>query len=203
MKPSEWFEYFSLLHGANPRPQPWQMNLVDRIWARRIEESKQKPSSNTVDVTYPRHEPMKVQPFLMSTNWGSGYRWFYEWWMRTIAGENPFQEFVVHEVSPSKMETFAIHADRKGMVVVLKSRSVGCSWNPPPKQRGWSGMVTLDEIRRDVKDERISDREAAVKLTMHAITGATNCTPDPEPPAPKKRAREPFYGKFLPKRRLQ
>jgi hypothetical protein len=177
---TEWFDAFSLMHGINPRPQPWQVEIIERYWARRLEQSKQKPTANEVDITYRRHKPMKVEPFLMSTNWGSGRLWS-AW-------------------------TFARKPDETG-VIVLKSRSVGCSWAPTPEIRGWSGNVMIDdphELR--VKQERavidFASSMAAVgaRGSVDCVT-ATNDTATPKP-TPKK-AREPFYGKFLPKRRLK
>jgi hypothetical protein len=191
MKPSEFFELFSALHGTSPRPQPWQMEMVDRLWARRLETGK---------------------PILMTSNWSPRQN---DWY---------FQQWCEHE--KSVFRSFFVGADYgaepdKSSLVVIKNRSVGCSWEPRPKPT----IIVCDEIAylpvRHPSAQALRDLEVIHSLAWGRQSGNTalqteatrfhqehQCEPwaiadcTMEPPAPKKKAREPFYAKFQPKRRL-
>lgn len=172
MTVAEWFEAFSVMHGTSPRPQPWQLELVQRLLDKRLAAKE------------------AGKPFHLIANWGSGNRRFFEQWQQE---SGPFRRFFYSAGYGNKDES---------KVLVMKSRSVGRSWDPPKPT-----IVICDEIAYmpvtepkpetlDVLDFMLWARQSGKTATKTAFITSRSESP------PKKKAHQPFYRKFQPKRRL-
>lgn len=194
MKPSEFIELYCTLQGTSPRPQPWQTELVDRLWAGRLER-KRKGSKG---------KPLPMLAF-SSTNWGLGENWLYQLWRDYQA--SPFRTFVCgadHADKPDKLKVLAMKPRAKGPTTFMFYDEVAYLPTKHPSAETLRNLELVHAIFADGafdfrNEEYVSDHEAALRLAAHSIT-ATNCTSEPEPQ--KKKPREPFYRKFQPKRRL-
>lgn len=189
----EFVELAIALQGTNPRPQPWQTEMVGRLVDRTIERSRRGRNAGL--------------PLLLSTNWGAGDNWLFKEW-----GKAPFSDMV--EARPPAPRLFGAWdagrgRDRVG-VLVHKPRSVGCSWArsavsivaldvPPPSAETLShaqlilGVAMGERIDREARRRAMgTEFERANVLKLATVDDFD----------PSKKNREPFYAKFTPKRRL-
>lgn len=187
LSPSEWVEKLLPVVGdTNPRLQPWQRELFDRLWKHRLKEGR---------------------PLFFSTRPGGGSNWFFDLYMRghrekvayaqECERKKPDVLIVCDEVAEwpwldmhvgvdvgselGDHTAIAIGARQCGKtelrINILKTRSVGCSF-------------------AGIKE---ATHAAAMSAAITACSSEKADRYEPENP----KAHVPFYKKFQPKWKLR